>query len=251
MNWNGPAGACILAAMVLPASAAIPLSASMPCAEEIVARMNQSERTRDRNLTAYSAVRRYALRSESGKIAVMTVRLVYRSDSGKTFEVLSQNGSDGIFRHVLEKVLQAESDTSRAHNNELISPENYNFRLLGMGQQGSHRCYVLQLLPKHKSKYLIDGKAWIDAEDFALVRMEGRTAGSVSFWIGKPYITQSFEKVGNYWLASKNDSIANAKFVGRTELTIESSDYSVPGLEREQVAQSTGYGSGAARASAP
>jgi len=250
MKGNRAASTYILAALVLPAAVAIAESTPAPCADDIVAKMNQSERNRNRSLTAYSAVRRYTLRSESGKMSVMTVRLVYRSDSGKSFEVLSENGSDGIFRHVLDKVLQAETETSREHNG-LLSPKNYNFRLLGIQQQDDHRCYVLQLLPKHKSKYLIEGKAWIDARDFALVRMEGRTAGSVSFWIGKPWITQCFQKVGNYWLASKNDSVANAKFIGRTELTIESSEYSVPGLEREQVAQTTGYGSSPASASAP
>lgn len=252
MSDKRPAIACILAAAILPAAAASTAENSPAlCADEIVARMIQSEQSRERSLTEYSATRQYTLRGENGKTAAMTVRLVYRSASGKSFEVLSKGGADGIFGHVLDKVLEAETETSRRHG-ELISPANYDFRLLGLDQQDGRRCYMLQLLPKHKSKYLIDGKAWIDAEDFALVRLEGRTAGSVSFWIGRPYITQSFEKVGNYWLASKNDSVANAKFFGRTELTIQSSDYSVPGLEHEQVAQRYGsYAPSSARASAP
>ena len=231
---------CVMAVSVLPVVAVDNPPAL--CAGDIVAKMNQTEQDRDRTLTTYTALRHYMLRDSKGRAAQMTVRLSYHTSSGKSFEVLSQNGADGIFGHVLEKVMQAEAENSRnkGPRGELISPLNYDFRLLGMGEQGGRRCYVIQLLPKRKSKFLIDGEAWIDSEDFALVRMEGRTAASVSFWIGRPWVVQCFEKVGNYWLASKNDSVADAKFIGRTELTVESSDYSVPGLPPEQVAQRLG-----------
>lgn len=239
--------------VALPAVAEVVSAPGSLCADDIIAKMNQSEQSRDRTLTAYSAVRHYTLRDEKGRTTEMEVRLSYRTDSGKSFDVLSRNGSDGIFGRVLEKVMQAEAETSRknGHSTELISSDNYDFRLLGIEMKDGHRCYDIRLLPKHKTKYLIDGNAWIDTNDFALVRMEGRTAGSVSFWIGRPYIVQCFQKVGNYWLASKNDSVANAKFVGRTELTIDSSDYSVPGLQHEQVAQNGAYTPSSASASAP
>jgi len=234
--------ACILAVLVLPAAAAVVEHPRSLCADQIIAKMNRTEENRGRTLSTYSAIRHYTLRGEKGKTSEMTVRLCYRNESGKRFEVLSQNGSDGIFARVFEKVLQAEAETSRDgdRDKQAISPENYNFHLLGMEARDGRSCYLVRLLPKRKSKYLIDGSAWIDAEDFALVRLEGRTAGSVSFWIGRPYIVQCFEKVGGYWLASKNDSVANAKFIGRTELTIDSSDYSVPGLDHQQVAQRFG-----------
>ena len=231
-----------MAVLVLPAAAAVAEQPCGLCVGDVISKMNQREENRGRTLSTYSAIRHYTLRGEKGRTSEMTVRLSYRSDSGKSFEVLSQNGSDGIFSRVFEKVLQAEAETSRDgdRDKDSISPENYDFRLLGMEDRDGRSCYTVRLLPKRKSKYLIDGSAWIDAEDFALVRLEGRTAGSVSFWIGRPYIVQSYEKVGGYWLASKNDSVANAKFIGRTELTIDSSEYSVPGLDHQQVAQRFG-----------
>ena len=219
-------------------AASIPTAIPQLCAEDIVMKMLQADAVRDRALHRYSATRHYVIHGEKNRMAEMTVRLVYHDGAGKTFEVLAQNGSEGVYRRVFEKVLQAESETSRGVNHEdsSISPKNYNFQLLGEEPRDGRRCYVVRLLPKRKSKYLIDGKGWIDEQDYALVRLEGRTSGSVSFWVGRPYIVQTFRKIGNYWLASRNDSIANVKIMGRTELTIDSSDYSVPGVSDVELA---------------
>jgi hypothetical protein len=209
------------------------------CAEDIIARMMQADDNRDRSLKSYTAVRHYTLHGEKGRTGELTARLDYDKNTGKKFEILASNGADGLYRRVFDKVLQAEADTSRkgGRDDSAISPQNYNFRLLGEEERDGRNCYVIQLLPKRKSKYLIDGRAWIDEEDYALVRLEGRTAGSVSFWVGRPYIVQNYRKVGNYWLAASNDSVANAKLVGRMELTINSSEYSVPGVTSMQVAE--------------
>ena len=42
--------------------------------------------------------------------------------------------------------------------------------------------YVIQVLPKREDKYLFEGRIWIDAEDFAVVRVEGKPAKNPSFW---------------------------------------------------------------------
>jgi len=233
---------CGVAVCFVPSALAAinPLVAgSAMCADDVIAKMNQADENRDSKLRAYSAVRHYTLRGEKGKTAEMTARLDYDNKSGKKFEVLAENGERGLYRRVFEKVLEAEAQASRksGHDDNSISPANYNFKLLGQETRDGRNCYVIQLLPKRKSKYLVDGKAWIDESDYALVRLEGRTAGSVSFWVGRPYIVQSFQKVGNYWLAASNDSVANAKLVGRMELTINSSEYSVPGVNSVQVAE--------------
>jgi hypothetical protein len=74
----------------------------------------------------------------------------------------------------------------------------------------------------------------VDAIDSQLVRMEGRTAASMSFWVGKPYVVYDFQKVGCYWLAARNHSMADARFIGTTQLTIEVQGYELkPGHEQK------------------
>jgi hypothetical protein len=61
----------------------------------------------------------------------------------------------------------------------------------------------------------------------AMVRMEGRTAKNISFWIGKAYVIQEFRKVGEFWYSSKSHSTADVKFLGKTELIIKYLDYAI------------------------
>jgi outer membrane lipoprotein-sorting protein len=65
----------------------------------------------------------------------------------------------------------------------LNSSRNYDFALLGRETIDGHDCYVLQLRPKRQTVELINGKAWVDAHDFALRRIAGVTAKSPSLWL--------------------------------------------------------------------
>jgi hypothetical protein len=70
-----------------------------------------------------------------------------------------------------------------------------------------------------------------------MVRLEGRSAARMSFWVGRSSIVEEFQKVGRLWLLSRNQSAANCRFIGRTELTIEANDLEVPGAARVAIAQ--------------
>ena len=83
------------------------------------------------------------------------------------------------------------------------------------------------LNPVRKDKYLIQGRAWVDMEDYGVVHIEGRPADSVPFWIGKPVITQDFEKLSGFWFASRRHSVMNGFLIGPSGLTVEYSDYQI------------------------
>jgi hypothetical protein len=191
----------------------------------VVARMVQADDAQQKNLQHYRVIRTYELRKNDGGNAVEAlVQVDYNGPAGKAIQVLEQRGSDGMFRRALQKVIEAEiraSNNKEGRNEARLIPENYCFRLIGTVMRDGRRCFVLELTPKRKSKYLVEGRAWIDSQDYALVALEGRSAASVSFWVGKPYITQSYEKVGDLWILAHNHSVADARLVGRIALTIE------------------------------
>ena len=210
---------------------------SYPSLGEIVNRMIQAEGENRERLDQYSVTRKYQLRNGTNRRAEMEVRVDYRRGEGKSFEVLSSEG-EGVGGHVLRRLLETEAELSRQgdYRPSRLSPENYSFRLLGTETRGHRLCYVLELTPLRKSKYLLAGKAWVDAKEFAIVHVEGQSAASVSFWVGKPFIVLDFEKVGNFWLASHNFSHADCKLIGSTDLTIEYSPYQVQSFgERAEV----------------
>ncbi len=210
-------------------------------ADEIMKKFRAAECARDRALKEYSVTRRYSVENEKRtRTAETTAKIEFRADCGKSYEILAEGGSDGLFRRAIHKVLEGEVDTSKNRGREEIrlTPENYSFQLDGIQNTDGRECYVVELHPRHKSKYLIDGRVWIDKAEFAIVRLEGRPAASLSFWVGRPVIIQTFQKVGEFWLLSTTQSIADCRFIGRTTMHIEASDFDVPGVPRVTVAKS-------------
>lgn len=203
---------------------------SSPSLEEITTRLVQAENYKRQNLGEYTVFRRYVLRnSHLDHDAVMLVKVIYRKGRGKTFEILEDGDAQGICRRVLERLLDAERQASLpgATDNASLTPDNYNFDYLGEEMQDGRRCLALAIHPKTRNKYVLEGKAWLDAEAFAPVRIEGRPASSIGFWVGKPYIIQRFENHDGFWLESTSRSRAESRLLGTTELTIECARYSL------------------------
>ena len=206
---------------------------------QIVAALEQTEHRKQNDLKAYSSIRRYVLKNERfNQDAEMMVKMEFTSEKGKRFEIISEQGAEGLSRRLLKKVLDGEADTSRTQAKEFskVTPKNYDFRLLGSEFHAGRQCYMLEIKPKIKSKYLLDGKIWVDSDDFQLVRMEGRAAASLSFWVGKPYIIFDFQKVGDFWLSARNQAFTNARFIGATQLTIEVQGYELQPGHHEKLA---------------
>ena len=208
-------------------------------AEAIIDKMGKSENLRRSHLKELWGSRRYTLRNERwNKNAEMQVEVQYRKGQGKSFQVLASTGSEDIQNRVFQKLLDTEVEASKSTDPDpsQLSNANYRFKMIGEEVHNGRRCHVVQMFPRKKSKFLIDGKAWVDAEDYALVRMEGRPSASLSFWVGRPYIVQEFAKVGEQWVASSNHSIADSRLFGRTELQIEYARYNVNGGGTTRVA---------------
>jgi len=190
--------------------------------------MERAECERLAQLPQYSDIRRYKFSSERFKksSSEMLVRSKHYAGQGTDFEVLSSQGADGISSRIFRHVMDAEREAG-GHGENRVDSSNYNFELLGTESINGRDCYKLKLLPKKKSKFLLEGAAWIDRQDFGFVRIAGQPAASVSFWVSRPAITIDFEKVGQLWLVARNRSLAQARFLGHSELTIEYSGYTL------------------------
>lgn len=194
-------------------------------------RVNAAEDARESEITKVVSKRRYVLRNQRwDKDAVMRVRIVSEPGAAKQYEILSMENAEGLQKKVFEKILQAEVETSRIRSHEAdtrLSAANYDFEPIGSDTVDGRTCAVVALKPKRKTKYLIDGKACIDTKNAAVLRVEGKTARSVSFWIGTPQIVQTFKQVDGVWVAGTNRSTSNVRFLGTTELTVDFFEYNV------------------------
>jgi hypothetical protein len=144
--------------------------------------------------------------------------------------VLTRSGSDKL-NGIIDKVLASEVGASLLPENARheITAANYRVRLVGTEMAAGRTCYVLDLAPRIKNRYLIVGKAWIDADRYAVVRIEGQFAASLSILLGAPHISEEFIDIGGFWLPAHVRSVTSSFLLGPTELDILFSDYQFAG----------------------
>jgi hypothetical protein len=197
-------------------------------AGEILEHMMQADRDRVAALAGYSGERHYRFENKkSNKQAEMTVRMSCGSDGVKTFELVSESGSGFVRNHIIRKMIEAEEEASQKgeRKESKIIPENYEFRLLGTEPLDGRDSYVLEITPKKPTKFSIRGRIWVDAEDFAIARIEGQPGKNPSIWIRSVHIEQRYGRNGQFWLPSLNHSVAQARIFGATEVVIDYSSY--------------------------
>lgn len=161
--------------------------------------------------------------------AEMVVDVVYRAPGTKEFTIRSSTGSKLIIDKVFKRLLQAEQEALSADEQRrtALNGENYDFTMVGYESMGLRPVYVLAVEPKNKSKFLFRGRVWVDADDFAVVRVEAEPAKSPSFWTKNSQIEQMYQKVSDFWLPQRNHSISSIRIGGRAELTIEYQSYRI------------------------
>jgi len=205
--------------------------ASGQSANEIVSRVLVENKRRNERLPSYSVTRTYQIQTPEGKVAAQTiVRMDYRAPGTKTFEKTSEKGS-GIVRHlVFDRLMdsETESSTGKEHKDSALTPANYDFRFAGIEDVGPYHCFVLEVAPKRKDKYLFEGKIWIDNEDFAVTKIEGHPAKKPSFWITQADFVREYQKVDQFWLPLRDETQVEVKIYGKRVLTIEHGPYVLP-----------------------
>jgi hypothetical protein len=196
--------------------------------DEVVARMLERNRLRNEQLKRYSAVRTYEIRNPEGKLAAQAVvRVEYQAPDKRTFNKTSEKGS-GIVRHlVFDRLIQSESETSsgREHHDSAITSANYTFTLAGEEDLGPDHCFVVEATPKRREKYLFEGKIWIDAHDFAVVRIAGHPAKKPSFWINRAEFVRQYQRIAGFWLPFRDETSVEVKMYGKRVFTIDHQQY--------------------------
>ena len=200
----------------------------LPDADRVIARLVEHEAQREKQGGGYIGSRRYVLENlRLNKKAEMVVTVRCDGNGRKRFDVKSEQGWNSANKHVLQKMLESEEETSRPETRPItrISSDNYAFDLLGRESLDGRPAYVLRVSPKREDKYLFEGQIWVDAEDFALVRVEGQPAKNPSFWTHNVHFVARYQKAGDFWFPVSTESVAEARIFGETNVRIEYFDY--------------------------
>jgi hypothetical protein len=231
-RFNGAVLAIVLvstAAFCRPESAdsGNPLGLS---AAQIVDRMQSRDNERTQELKFYKTLRHYNVvyRGFSNKVeAKMDVAVDYDLSSGKNLVIVSQSGSKFLLEKVLKRAVDSEREASQQKKSTALTTANYKFRLLGRETLDGRSAYILQVEPLVPSKFLYRGKIWVDAADFATVKMETEPAKSPSFWISRTQIHYTGAKTSGFWMPQKVVSETSVRIGGVAVLTINYGNYQI------------------------
>lgn len=230
--------ACLLVAPAAPAQdgkqiagliPALTAGPAAPSSDEILARIESENHRRHVLLKEYSGARQYTLQNDRfGKQAAAAVLMSYRQVEGEHYTVLTRSGSDRL-GGIIDRVLASEAGASLPPENARheITSANYRVRLLRTELAAGRDCYVLELAPRIKNRLLIAGKVWVDVGSYAVIRIEGQFAASLSLLVGAPRITEEFVEVQGFWLPGHVRSITSSFLLGPTELDILFSNYQI------------------------
>jgi hypothetical protein len=201
-------------------------------AEEVIQNLVLMNLERARALQAYQSIRVYRLEYKGlggGRTAEIVVNVNVQSPGTKEFEIVSATGSKLLIDRVFKKLLQSEKEAFEVENQKriAINKENYEFTLIGFEAGPGKPSYVLSLKPRTKNKFSFHGRIWVDAEQFAVARIQAEPAKNPSFWIKDTKIETLYMNVNDFWLPAHNHTVSAVRLGGHADFTIEYTDYRI------------------------
>jgi outer membrane lipoprotein-sorting protein len=226
-----PAIALVCAMSCLSPSSGAEAAPTMALAQ-IVEQMQQHAQAQKDRLKQWKSLRHYHVeyRGFSRKLdATMNVEVNYVSGKGKIFHILSESGSKILFERVLKRAVESEKEAAQDADASALTTANYRFELAGNDVVAARPAYVLNVEPITANKFLYRGKIWVDAKDFAVVKMETEPAKNPSFWISRTLIHLTAVDADGFWLPHQMRSETKVRIGGAAVLTIDYGDYDVSG----------------------
>lgn len=212
--------------------ASAPAEAPKLSLDQVLTKLEERNAQRAAQLQQFEGKRIYRMQYHGlfkERDAEMVVKVHYSAPDSKQFSIVSETGSKFVIDHVFKKLLQAEQEATTAEKRDQcsLSRENYTFSMVGYETTPQGLQYVLSLQPKSNNKYLYRGKIWVDAKDFAVVRIEGEPNRNPSMWITKTDFAHQYTKIDGFWLPSQNHTETSVRFGGKSKLSIEYQDYKI------------------------
>ncbi|MBZ5620214.1 MAG: hypothetical protein LAQ69_16030 [Acidobacteriia bacterium] len=148
-----------------------------------------------------------------------------------TYERLRFEGDNTVKREVIARYLTAESEAQ--HGPSLaVTPENYKFKYKGHGQLDGRAVYMFQVAPKQKRQGLFKGEVWIDDATYLRVQESGYLVKSPSLAVRKVAFVRRYEIRDGISVPREMQSVTDTWLVGKAELTIEFSNFSIDGSKQ-------------------
>ncbi len=196
--------------------------------DEILTRMKQADQNRLSRFTGYTGTRNYSINTPRiGLKASMKVDVQVLPTGVKQFKIISMTGPGALRKLVFQRMLDTESKASQPESQSTtkINQDNYDFKFVETRSENNRNVYVLAAEPRTGNPLLFRGNISVDAEHFAITRLEGSPAKKPSMWVESTRFVHEYVPVGEHWFASSNRSQTNVRVFGKAEVLIEYNDY--------------------------
>ena len=209
-----------------------PASNTAPDLQTIISRMEQAEQESRAHIMPYSVTREYQMGSTGEKTSSEVLAKVSFTPPGEVQYAIerTQGSSRGekVVRNILEH--EAKLAAQAAHDGRVrnaVNEENYNFAFVGQQVVDGQPCFVLKITPKHPAEYLMDGRAYVDAQRYQIREIDGLMSKSPSWWLRSVHVTMTFGEVGGMWLQNSTRAVADVRILGEHTLTSQALNYQV------------------------
>lgn len=200
---------------------------------QVAQRLATNNAERAKHLRGFESQRHYELDYTGfpyARRAEMTVVASYHAPGNKQLTVTSESGSKLILTRVLHRLLESEQESSADESSRkavALTTDNYRFALRGCSTAAGRDLYVMDVEPLRETKFLYRGTVWIDALDFAVVRIEAEPAKNPSVWTKRSQIHHQYQKIGEFYLPFSNETVTEVRLGGRSVLKIRYDEYKV------------------------
>ena len=212
-------------------------------ANEISQRLAAKNAERARHLVSFEGKRYYAIEYSgfpSAYGAQMSVNASYHAPGTKKLTIVSESGSRLILNHVLHRLIESEEQSAGDDANRTavaLTSDNYQFSLRGCEMTAGRDLYVMDVQPLRDNKFLYRGTIWVDAHDFAVVRIDAEPARNPSFWIKRSEIHHQYQKIGDFYLPAFNQTVTETRLGGHAVLTIRYEGYKLDSSGGKRMAE--------------
>ncbi|HTX77679.1 MAG TPA: hypothetical protein VMD29_15825 [Terracidiphilus sp.] len=198
----------------------------------VIQGVDHSVAHRDDNLLGYTVTEHYTVfrnGDNTQPAAEMTVKTTYTRDVGKSYQIVSESGSELLKKEVLERTLENEEVMNEPANRaqELITSANYEMTLQGEEAVDGRDCYVVEIAPRRSAAFLFRGKIWVDAANEDIARLEGVATKSASMLTGPAQVERRYAEVDGFPMATHASATVSSWLLGPTRVEIEYSDYAI------------------------
>jgi outer membrane lipoprotein-sorting protein len=185
------------------------------------------------SVAGYTVTEHYAVyrgEDETHTVADMIVKTTYKRETGKSYAVVSESGSEMIRKFGLDSVLASEKDINLPDKvaQSWITSANYNMTPKPGKQQIDGRdCIAVAIDPKRKAPNLISGTIWVDANDFTIVRLEGDSSKAPSIFAGVTHVMRQYANINGFAMATHARAESTTFLYGKTIVKIDYTGYDI------------------------